>query len=194
MSDDRMKHIPENGAAQAAHDHGDDGRAAVAAGDGRETRAEQARDERPPERAEDTLAMLTSSSLNEILPDLPPIPGFHTIWLSTTNQYDPIHRRLRLGYQPVKIEDLPKAERDRFSQMRIQTGERAGMIACNEMVAFKLPMKLYNAYMKHLHHDEPAEEEGRIREIVEQMKGDERSPVEEYDGMKFDRKRAPTSW
>ncbi len=41
---------------------------------------------------------------NSALPDLPvgAIPGFHLCWLSTTNNYDSIDKRMALGYEPVK--------------------------------------------------------------------------------------------
>ena len=41
---------------------------------------------------------------NSALPDLPAniIPGMHLCWLSTTNTYDSIDKRMALGYEPVK--------------------------------------------------------------------------------------------
>jgi hypothetical protein len=50
--------------------------------------------------------MFRSEWMQEALPNPPAIPGFHLCWLSTTNQYDPIHKRVRLGYTPVKAEDV----------------------------------------------------------------------------------------
>src|ERR1700753_1610969 len=41
------------------------------------------------------------------LPDLPPIPGYHVCWLTTNNRNDPVHGRLRLGYQFIKADDVP---------------------------------------------------------------------------------------
>ena len=45
---------------------------------------------------------------NSALPDLPKdaIPGFHLCWLSTTNTYDSIDKRMALGYEPVKAGEL----------------------------------------------------------------------------------------
>ena len=57
--------------------------------------------------AEERRRMFRSEWFQEALPTLPEIPGFHTCWLSTTNQYDPIHKRLRMGYTPVTPQDLP---------------------------------------------------------------------------------------
>ena len=47
---------------------------------------------------------------NSALPDLPNgvIPGFHLCWLSTTNNYDSIDKRMALGYEPVKAAELGK--------------------------------------------------------------------------------------
>jgi len=45
---------------------------------------------------------------NSALPDLPEnvIPGMHLCWLSTTNTYDSIDKRMALGYEPVKASEL----------------------------------------------------------------------------------------
>jgi len=41
---------------------------------------------------------------NSALPEIPAgtIPGMHLCWLSTTNTYDSIDKRMALGYEPVK--------------------------------------------------------------------------------------------
>ena len=44
------------------------------------------------------------------LPKLPDIDGWHLCWLSTTNSYDSIDKRMRLGYVPVKADELPGYE------------------------------------------------------------------------------------
>lgn len=41
------------------------------------------------------------------LPKTPDLPGWHLCWLSTTNSYDSIDKRIRLGYIPVKSEEFP---------------------------------------------------------------------------------------
>ena len=45
---------------------------------------------------------------NSALPDIPAnaIPGMHLCWLSTTNTYDSIDKRMALGYEPVKAGEL----------------------------------------------------------------------------------------
>lgn len=93
------------------------------------------------------------------LPDLPKIPGYHVCWLTTTNPRDPVHGRLRLGYQLIRASEIPGWE-----YISIKTGEYAGCIGVNEMLAAKLPLELYEAFMREVHHDQPLEEERRIYE------------------------------
>src|ERR1017187_7160952 len=57
--------------------------------------------------ATDRAAMLRSEFLQEALPSVPKLPGWHICWLATNSSYDPIHKRMRLGYVPVKATELP---------------------------------------------------------------------------------------
>ncbi len=98
-----------------------------------------------------------------ILPNLPDIEGFHVCWLSTTNGNDPIHRRMQLGYSPIKAEDIPG-----FAFSSIKSGEWQGCVGVNEMLAFKVPQHLYNEYMKELHFRAPAREEDSVNSIYDQ--------------------------
>ena len=93
---------------------------------------------------------LAEKFIQEALPDVPKIPGFHTCWLSTTSQYDPIHKRLRMGYVPVQAEDVPG-----FDHLKVKSGEQVGLISVNEMVLYKIPEEVYQAVMQHFHHNEP---------------------------------------
>lgn len=95
-----------------------------------------------------------------ILPDLPKIKGYHPIWLSTTNNQDTIARRVQLGYEPIMAKDIPGME-----YASVKTGSYVGMIGVNEMVAFKLPLVLYEAYMKIAHHEKPLQEEGKLNSM-----------------------------
>lgn len=102
----------------------------------------------------------------EALPKIPEIPGWHLCWLSTTNSYDSIDKRIRLGYVPVKAEELPG-----YDNYRVKAGEHIGFIACNEMLLYKLPMDLYQDVMAQMHHDAPLEEANKIRVQAEQIQG-----------------------
>lgn len=108
------------------------------------------------------LDMFRRQFFQSALPDLPKIKGYHVCWLTTTNPRDPIHARMRLGYTPIKDTEIPG-----YSSMRITSGEHAGCIGVNEMIAFKLPLHLYKAYMREVHHDAPLEEERKLRAAID---------------------------
>ena len=94
----------------------------------------------------------------EALPTPPATPGWHYCWLSMTNQYDPIYKRMRLGYEPVKADELPE-----FNHLRVKSGEYENSITVNEMILFKIPQELYQEIMEENHHYRPLEEEERVR-------------------------------
>ena len=100
------------------------------------------------------------------LPKLPNMTGWHLCWLSTTNSYDSIDKRIRLGYIPVKSEELPG-----YEDYRVKAGEHVGYISCNEMLLFKLPMDIFQEVMMHMHHEKPRDEAEKIRVQVENMQG-----------------------
>ena len=105
-----------------------------------------------------------SNGMSSPLADIPEIPGYHLIWLSTTHPKDPIHRRIRdRGYKPVKPEELPGG-----SYETMTGGEFNGVICENEMILFKIPLHLHQAYMAIAHHERPAEQEVSIRDQVRQ--------------------------
>jgi hypothetical protein len=111
---------------------------------------------------------------NSALPDLPKdaIPGFHLCWLSTTNQYDSIDKRLALGYEPVKAAELGKG----FESLgKMSSGKFEGCVSCNEMVLFKLPEEIYQEVMRMLHLEDPLEHQRNItasvRSASEEAKG-----------------------
>ena len=100
------------------------------------------------------------------LPKLPSLDGWHLCWLSTTNSYDSIDKRMRLGYVPVKADELPG-----YEDYRVKSGEHVGYISCNEMLLFKLPMDIYQEVMTHMHHDKPREEAEKIKVQMENLQG-----------------------
>ena len=100
------------------------------------------------------------------LPKLPNLDGWHLCWLSTTNSYDSIDKRIRLGYVPVKSEELPG-----YEDYKIKSGEYVGYISCNEMLLFKLPMDIFQEVMTYQHHDKPREEADKIRVQIESLQG-----------------------
>ena len=115
------------------------------------------------------------------LPDLPKLEGWHTCWLTTTNSRDSIHTRMRLGYEPLKPEDVPG-----WDYVTIKTGDWVGFIGVNEMLAFKLPLSLYEKYMQEAHHDAPLREEEKLTDtadFMEQQARASKSRIDKGDGM-----------
>lgn len=142
--------------------------------------------------AEERRRMFRSEWVQEALPTPPEIPGFHLCWLSSTNQYDPIHKRLRMGYTPVKAEELPG-----FENYRVKAGEHEGFVACNEMILYKMPEDIYQEIMAEMHHYAPMDEQEKIKVQQDQLlnakdSNGKRLGQIEGDGMDFDlSKQAP---
>jgi hypothetical protein len=113
------------------------------------------------------LDMLRSQFFQVALPDLPPIPGYHVCWLTTTNSRDPIHGRLRLGYEPIKAADIPGWEHS-----AVKGGDWEGCVGVNEMLAMKLPQHLYEMYMKEAHHDAPLREEQKLSATLDMIRNE----------------------
>lgn len=122
------------------------------------TKAADARTLDDPER----LSEFRKSLYQSVLPNLPKIKGYHVIWLTTKNPADSIPARMRLGYEPIEPHEVPG-----YESLAIKSGEWAGLIGVNEMVAFKLPLHLYQMYMKEAHHDMPLLEEQKLTDAVE---------------------------
>lgn len=133
---------------------------------GRDSRATQDRRAASDELAsqQERRRMFRNEWIQESLPKPPDIPGYHLTWLSTTNGYDPIHKRLRMGYTPVTADEVPG-----FDNYRVKAGEHAGFVACNEMLLYKLPIEIYQQIMEELHHFAPQDEADKIRVQVENM-------------------------
>lgn len=111
---------------------------------------------------------------NSALPEIPndSIPGFHLCWLSTTNTYDSIDKRMALGYEPVKASELGKG----FEQLgKMNSGKFEGCVSCNEMVLFKLPEDVYQEVMRMLHLEDPLEHQrnitAQVRDTAQGNKG-----------------------
>lgn len=130
---------------------------------------------------DERVEMFRQQLFQSALPDLPKIPGWHMCWLTTTNPRDSIHVRMRLGYEPVKPEDIPGWE-----HVSLKTGEYAGFIGVNEMLAFKLPISLYEKFMQEAHHNAPSREEEKLTDTADfmaQQANASGSKLVEGDGM-----------
>lgn len=119
--------------------------------------------------------------VNTKLPAAPTIPGFHTCWLTTTNQSDPLEHRFRLGYELIKPEEAVG-----FALPSQQSGTHVASdrIVINEMVAAKIEISLWESYMKHLHHDVPLEQISSLKQSV-QISKDGRGRDVAYTGGDF---------
>ena len=137
---------------------------------GREQRSSQDASRAAPEEkfisTQERRKMWSDEWTQSALPKVPDIPGWHLCWLSTTNGYDSIDKRMRLGYVPVRADELPG-----FDNYRVKAGEDIGFIACNEMRLYKLPMEVYQEVMTQMHHEAPNEESDKVQVQVEQLQG-----------------------
>ena len=137
---------------------------------GRHDRASEDAGRRAPEdkfiSSQERRKMWSEEWTQSALPKLPSLDGWHLCWLSTTNSYDSIDKRMRLGYVPVKADELPG-----YEDYRVKSGEHVGYISCNEMLLFKLPMEIYQEVMTHMHHDKPREEAEKIKVQMENLQG-----------------------
>ena len=137
---------------------------------GRESRSSEDQSRAAPETSfassEERRKAFRAEWTQEALPTPPPIPGYHLCWLSTTNQYDPIHKRMRMGYEPVKADELSG-----FDSYKVKAGEHVGFVSCNEMVLYKLPEDVYQDLMLELHYYAPRDEQEKIKVQQEQLLG-----------------------
>lgn len=113
--------------------------------------------------SQDELEKLIANEFEQTaLPTAPLIPGWHVVWLTTASQYDSIQKRERLGYVPVRRDEVPG-----FDPSNGQAVSRfEGCVTCNEMVLFKIPEERYQAIMRYFHHKKPLEEEASIVESI----------------------------
>ena len=130
---------------------------------------------------EERVEMFRMSFFQSALPELPKIDGFHVCWLTTTNPRDPIHARIRLGYQLIRAEEIPG-----WDHSSVKTGEYVGCVGVNEMVAAKLPLSLYQRFMEEAHHHAPAREEQKLADTADMLNEQARARgarIVEGDGM-----------
>jgi hypothetical protein len=137
---------------------------------GREGRSAQDLSRAAPEEkfvsAQERRKMWSDEWTQSALPKLPEMNGWHLCWLSTTNSYDSLDKRMRLGYVPVRADEFPG-----FDNYRVKAGEHVGFVACNEMILCKIPEDIYQDIMLQMHHEAPMEEADKIRVQIENLQG-----------------------
>ena len=131
---------------------------------------------------DERVELFRDSIMQSVLPDLPTMPGYHNVWLSTSNARDPVARRLMMGYELIRVADLPRD----WQGASLKTGEYAGCVGINEMIAARIPDRLYKRYMYEAHERQPLEEEEKLKAAVQGIKNDAARRgmhvVEEGDG------------
>lgn len=130
-----------------------------------DAKEDPARAEALPVSPEELQAILRDDALANALPQPPAIPGWHQCWLSTTNQYTPVQHFIRLGYVPVKPEEVPG-----WQYLKQHSAQMGDIVTCNEMVLYKIPEAAYQQIMKSLHHERPNAEAERLRANIDMMK------------------------
>jgi len=113
--------------------------------------------------------MVRNEFVQEALPQIPDTDKWHFCWLSTTSSHDPIHKRIRMGYQAARFEDVSSLGLDDY---RVSQGEYSGGIGCNEMVLFKIAKSRHRMMMEEFHHNMPHEEEATIKRQLNRTEED----------------------
>ena len=114
---------------------------------------------------DERMELFRDSMHQTVLPDLPYMPGYHVCWLTTTNPRDSIQRRLMIGYELIRLDMLPG-----WDGISLRTGDYAGCVGINEMIAARISISLYNRYIKEVHHKMPLEEEEKLKTRTELLK------------------------
>ena len=134
-----------------------------------------------PPSAEELTNLLREQALTSALPNPPPIPGYHLCWLSTTNTYTPISYYTRLGYVPVKPEEVVG-----WHYLKEHSATIGDLVSCNEMVLYKTTEDAYQQIMRTVHHEKPNEEAERLKVNLDMLKQDMRdsdgTPLVEEEG------------
>lgn len=147
-----------------------------------DTGRDRAATENQDEIADDEYLERFKENLDQsVLPNLPPMPGYHVCWLTTSNPRDTVGNRLRMGYELITVDMVPG-----FEGASPKSAQFPGVLTVNEMLAARIPVRLYNRMMKYVHHDLPLGEEEKLRAQVEGLKEDaerQGGKVLEGDGM-----------
>lgn len=130
---------------------------------------------------DEALEFFRDSQLTSVLPNLPPMPDYHVFWATTSNPRDSIQWRLRLGYELIRVDDVPG-----WQGASMTTAGYSGVIGINEMVAMRIRKDRYNRFMREVHHNLPLQEEMKLRSATDELKEKAQTMgarLEEGDGM-----------
>lgn len=124
--------------------------------DGRELHDREMTEDRDVDEDE-RVEMFLATQHQTVLPNLPTMDGWHVCWLTTSNPRDSIQWRLSIGYELVRVEDCPG-----WHGLGV-TPDAAGVVRVNEMVAARIPIRLYNKFENAVGHYMPLQEEEKLR-------------------------------
>ncbi len=123
-------------------------------------------------------ALLSDS--NTLLPEPPPIPGYHLFWATTTNSRDPVENRIRQRYSFVTRAEMPD-----FLLSSQKMGESTeDRIMVNEMVLMKIDQQTWEDDMMDKHYDLPSESIKNLKDSV-RIGQDGRGRQVAYSGGEF---------
>jgi hypothetical protein len=111
---------------------------------------------------DDRYAAFLGQIESKVLPDLPNMPGYHVCWASTTSKHDTIPKRIQMGYEFVKPEMLQGWGEENLG-LYLKSETYQDVISLNEMIAMRIPERLFQRFMRHLHHTLPISEEEKIK-------------------------------
>lgn len=116
--------------------------------------------------AEFQKALSFDGGLNNVMPKVPEIPGYHVMWESTmeANAGNLRHRLDHLGYTFVKPEECPT-----YRNHTARTSAIPGVVSYNELVAVKIPKGREQMIAKRFHHDAPLNAEKAIKKKAAEM-------------------------
>lgn len=144
---------------------------------------ESAATENQDEIADDEYLERFKDSLDQsVLPNLPPMPGYHVCWLTTSNPRDTVQNRVRMGYELITADMIGPG----FEGAGPKSAQYPNVVSVNEMLAARIPENLFKRMMRHVHHDMPLGEEEKLRASVDSMKEDAKrqgGKLLEGDGM-----------
>jgi hypothetical protein len=127
---------------------------------------------------EERMAAYRNEMYSNVLPTLPKIEGYHVCWVSTTNQSDTVQWRESIGYSRITPDEVKG-----FEHVTVTSGLYAGSVMLNEMIAMKVPLKIYFGYMHIAHHERPLEHQAKMgRDLAGLRQNGDGVKVELADG------------
>jgi len=114
---------------------------------------------------EERMSAFRGEMYSNVLPTLPKIDGHHVCWVSTTSQNDTVQRRESQGYVRISPAEVPG-----FEHVTVTSGPYAGCITLNEMIAMKIPLRLYYGYMQIAHAERPMEHQNKMGSTLQNMR------------------------